>query len=55
MAELYAYMLEKNLVIPIFTRPKDGPLLPSFDHSKKFEHHFKAEGHTLEECVHLRH
>ena len=40
---------------PIFTRPRDDPPLPDFDPSKKCEHHFKAEGHTLEEFSHLRH
>ena len=34
MAELYAYLLEKKLATPIFTRPKDGLPLPSFDPSK---------------------
>ena len=29
--------------------------LPGFDSSKKCEHHFGAEGHTLKECIHLRH
>ena len=55
MAELYAYLLEKKLVTPIFVKPRDGPPLPGFDPSKKCEHHFGAERHTLEECVHLRH
>ena len=54
IAELYAYLLEKKLVTPIFVKPKDGPL-PGFDPSKKCEHYFGAEGHTLEECIHLRH
>ena len=39
----------------IFVKPKDSSPLPSFDPSKKCEHHFGAEGHTLEECIHLRH
>ncbi|KAL0004877.1 hypothetical protein SO802_012438 [Lithocarpus litseifolius] len=55
MAELYAYLLEKKLVTLIFTKPKDGPPLPGFDPSKKCKHHFGPEGHTLEECRHLRH
>ena len=55
VVKLYAYFLEKKLVTPLFTKPRDGPLLPSFDPSMKCEHHFGAEGHTLEECVHLRH
>jgi len=55
MAELYAYLLEKKLVTPKFVKPKDSPPLPSFDPSKKCEHHFGAEGYTLEECVQLRH
>ncbi|KAK9998177.1 hypothetical protein SO802_017780 [Lithocarpus litseifolius] len=54
MAELYTYSLEKMLVTPIFAKPKDDPLF-GFDLSKKCEHHFGAKGHTLEECVHLRH
>ena len=55
MAELYAYLLKKNLVTPIFVRPRDNPPLPGFDPYKKCEHHFGAEGHTLEECSNLRH
>ena len=39
---------------PIFTRPRDDPPLSDFDPSKKCEHHFRAEGHTLEEFSHLR-
>ncbi|KAL0010875.1 hypothetical protein SO802_005983 [Lithocarpus litseifolius] len=55
MAELYAYLLKKKLVTLLFARPRDGPPLSSFDPSKKCEHHFGAEGHTLEECTNLRH
>ena len=55
MAEHYAYLLEKNLVTPIFVRPRDGPPLSSFDPYKKCKHHFGAEGYTLEECSNLRH
>ena len=54
LAELYAYLLERKLVTPIFQRPREGPSLPNFDPSKKCKHHFGAEGHTLEECHHLR-
>ena len=54
MADLYAYLLERKLVTPIFARPKEGPPSPGFDLSKKFEHHFRAEGHTLKECYHLK-
>ena len=38
----------------MFSRPRESPLSPCFDPSKKCEHHFGAEGHTLEECYHLR-
>ena len=38
----------------VFYRPREGPLVPSFDPSKKCEHHFRAKGHTLEECYHLK-
>ena len=55
MVELYAYLLEKKLMIPLFIKPRNSPFLPGFDSSKKCEHHFGAKGHTLEECVHLRH
>ena len=55
MVEFYAYLLEKKLMIPLFIKPRNSPFLPGFDSSKKCEHHFGAEGHTLEECVHLRH
>ena len=55
MVALYAYLLEKKLVTPVFARPRDSPPLLCFDPSKKCEHHFGAEGHTLEECAHLRH
>ena len=55
MVELYDYLLEKKLVTTIFVKPKDGPPLPGFDPSKKCEHHFGAKGHTLKECIHLRH
>ena len=50
MADLYAYLLERKLVTPMFSKPKEGLPPPSFDLSKKCEHHFRAEGHTLEEC-----
>ena len=39
---------------PMFSRPREGPPSPGFDLSKKYEHHFGAEGHTLEDCYHLR-
>jgi len=54
MAELYAYLLGRKLVTPMFYKPREG--LPSlgFDPSKKCEHHSRAKGHTLEECYHLR-
>ena len=55
MAEVYAYLLEKKLVTLIFTRPRKGPPLSSFDQSNKCGHHFGAEGHTLEKCSNLRH
>ena len=55
MVEFYAYLLEKKLVTPLFAKPRDGHPLPNFNPSMKSEHHFKAKGHTLEECVHLRH
>ena len=55
MEELYAYLLEKKLMTPLFTKPRDSPFPPGFDPSKKCEHHFRAERRTLEECVHLRH
>ena len=48
MVKLYAYLLEKKLVTLIFAKPKGGPPLLNFDSSKKCEHHFKVEGHTLE-------
>ena len=54
MGKLYAYLLEKNLVTPLFVKPGDGPLLLGFNPSKKCEHRFGAKGHTLEECVQLR-
>lgn len=54
MVELYAYLLERKLVTPLFAKPRDGPSPPYFDLSTKCEHHFGAKGHTLEECVQLR-
>ena len=54
MVDLYAYLLERKLVTPMFTRPKEGPSSPGFDQSKKYEHHFGAEGHTLEEWYQLK-
>ena len=54
MADLYAYLLERKLVTPLFQRPRKGPFPPGFDLSKKYEHHFRVEGHTLEECFQLR-
>jgi len=51
MTELYAYLLEKKLVTSLFTKPRDDPPLTSFVSSKKCEHHFLAEGNSLEECV----
>ena len=38
----------------LFSRPREGPLSHGFDLSKKCKHHFEVEGHTLEECYHLR-
>ena len=38
----------------MFPRPIEGPPLPSFNLSKKSEHHFGAEGNNLEECYQLR-
>ena len=38
----------------MFSRPKEGPPSLGFDPSKNCEHHFRVEGHTLEECYHLR-
>ena len=55
MAKLYIYLLEKKLETPLFVKPRDGPPLLGFDPSKKCGHHFGAKGHTLEECMHLRH
>ena len=54
MADLYTYLLERKLVTSMFSRPRKGPLSPCFDPSKKCEHYFGVEGHTLEECYHLR-
>ena len=54
MADLYAYLLERKLVTPLFQRPKESPLPPGFESSKKCEHHFGVERHTLEECHQLR-
>ena len=52
MLELYPYLLEKKLKILLFIRPRDSPLAPSFNLSKKCKHHFGAKGHTLEESGH---
>ena len=54
MENLYAYLLERKLVTPMFSKPREGPPSPSFNPSKKCEHQFRVEGHTLEECYHLR-
>ena len=54
MVELYAYLLEKKLVTPLFMKLRDDLYPPGFDSSKKYEHHVGAKGHTLEECVQLR-
>ena len=51
---LYTYLLERKLVTSMFARPKEGPSSPDFYSSKKCKHHFRAEGHTLEECYQLR-
>ena len=48
MAKIYAYLLEKKLVTPLFAKPREGPPLPDFDPSKKCEHHVGVERHTLE-------
>ena len=50
----FANLLKKKLVTPLFVKPRDDPLLPGCDLSKKCEYHFGAKGHTLEECVQLR-
>ena len=56
MVGLFAYLLEKKLVTPIFVKPKDDPPLPSFDPSKKnVSTIFGAKGYMLEKCIHLRH
>ena len=56
MAKLYAYLLGKKPVTPIFVKPKDNPPLPGFDSSEKnVSSIFGAKGHMLEECIHLRH
>ena len=47
MIDLYAYLLERQLVTPVFYKPRVGPLVPGFDLSKKCEHHFGAKGYTL--------
>ena len=47
MADLYAYLLERKLVTPMFYKPREGPSSPGFDSSKKCEHHFGAEGTPL--------
>ena len=39
---------------PLFQRPREGPLPPGFEPSNKCEHHYGAEGHSLEECFELR-
>ena len=54
MAALYAYLLERKLVTPLFLRPRKGPPPLGFGPSKKCEHHFGAKGHTLEECFQLK-
>ncbi|KAK9995731.1 hypothetical protein SO802_020417, partial [Lithocarpus litseifolius] len=36
------------------SRPREGPLSPNFDPSKNCENHCRVEGHTLEECYHLK-
>ncbi|KAL0010912.1 hypothetical protein SO802_006020 [Lithocarpus litseifolius] len=54
MVGLYAYLLERKLVTPLFAKPREGPLPPGFDSSKKCEHHFGAKWNTLEECYQLR-
>ena len=54
MDDLYAYILERKLVTPLFQRPREGPFPLGFDSSNTCEHHFRAMGHTLEECYQLR-
>ena len=53
IAELYVYLLEKKLVTPLFGKPRNSLPLLDFDRSKKCEHHFGVERHTLKECVHF--
>ena len=54
MAELNAYLLEKKFATLVFARPRDDPPLLDLDLSKKCGYHFRAKGHTLEECTQLR-
>ena len=54
MTDLYAYLLERKLMTLMFARPRESLPSHGFDLSKKCEHHFGAEGHTLEECYQLR-
>ena len=55
MSQLYPYLLKKKLVTLLFEKLREGPPPPDFDLSKKCEHHFKVEGHSLEECIPLKH
>ena len=54
MLQLYPYLLEKKLVTPLFPRLRDDPLPPGFNPSKKCKLHFRAQGHSLEECTPLK-
>ena len=47
MADLYAFLLERKLMTPMFLRPREGPPSPNFDPSKKCKHHFEAKGIPL--------
>ena len=37
VADLYAYLLERKLVTPMFSKPREGLPSPGFDPSKKCE------------------
>ena len=54
MAKLYAYLLEKKLVTPLFAKPRNGPPPLGFDLSKKCKHHFLAKKAYLERFLAIK-
>jgi hypothetical protein len=55
MTELYPILIKKNLISPAIPRPYNGPPRRDFNQNLTCDFHFGEVGHTIENCIHLRH